>query len=101
VPILRRAGIVGRATNEVSVGRVREWAAVAGVAVGLGAGLAAWASRRRQAAPLPPAPPPPEPPAPGAPADPTAALDAARARLRARADELRAEIEGEPPPTEA
>ena len=72
------------------------WAASVIGAVGAGAGLAA-ATRRRGPGrtPEPVAPPPSLPVAmPDGPADdPGAALDAARERLRRRADELRARIE--------
>ena len=72
------------------------WAASALAAVGAGAGLAV--ARRREAAPTPPATLPaqavPGPPEPQPADDPQAALDAARTRLRERADELRRQIEG-------
>lgn len=78
--------------------------------VGAGAAVAAWRERRRRrraaATRRPPAPPtaaasvpppvaPATPPAsPAADADPREALDAARERLRRRADEARADAEG-------
>jgi hypothetical protein len=79
------------------VGRIARFTALAAIAAGVGAGAAAL--RRtggRSRAAIPPSAP--EPPAPEAPVDPVAALDAARARLRARAEELRSQM-GEPPPT--
>ncbi len=86
------------------------WAASAFGAAAAGAGLAV-ARRRRPATTggpgdMPTAPPPPGVPSeaevpPHAPAedDPQAALDAARDRLRSRADALRQEIEGAGPGT--
>ncbi len=65
---------------------VRSWTITAIGVAGAGAGLALVRRPR-------PAPAALAPPAPGTPEDPAAALDAARARLRRRADELRAQIE--------
>lgn len=84
--------------------RWTRWAASAAGAAGAGAGIAIARHRRRPAsspahtaAPRPaPAPEPVSaaPEAPVSPADdPQAALDAARRRLRRRADELRRDIE--------
>lgn len=83
------------------------WAASAIGAAGAGAGLAL-ARRRRSPLPATPpssaAPPATSPASEAGPAipedDPQAALDAARERLRERADRLRADIEaaGDPPP---
>ena len=70
---------------------VRSWTITAIGVAGAGAGLALL--RRPRPAPAAIAPPPPPPPAPGPVEDPAAALDAARDRLRRRADELRAQIE--------
>ena len=67
---------------------VRSWTITAIGVAGAGAGLALL--RRPRHAPATAAPPPP---APGPAEDPSAALDAARDRLRRRADELRAQIE--------
>ena len=80
----------------------RRWAIGALGAVGAGAGLALARGRSARPAPPPPGPRPPARPdaaeAPIPPADdPRAALDAARERLRRRADALRQEIEGRPP----
>jgi hypothetical protein len=91
------------------------WAASAIGATAAGAGLAMARRRRPTTTGGPgamPAPPPPAPPPPGVPAeaevppahgpaedDPQAALDAARDRLRNRADELRREIEDTGPGT--
>jgi hypothetical protein len=80
----------------------RRWAIGALGAAGAGAGLALARSRAARPAPARPGPQPPPPPdaaeAPIPPADdPRAALDAARERLRRRADALRREIEGGPP----
>lgn len=81
--------------------RVTRWAASVVGAAGAGAGLAVAHHRRRsaaatttavQAAPPRGAAPVPAPPA-SAPDDPQAALDAARQRLRDRADDLRRDIE--------
>jgi len=77
------------------------WAATAAGAAGAGAGIAIARHRRRASDPAghpvtPSAPPAaaPAPEAPVAPADdPQAALDAARRRLRERADDLRRDIE--------
>ena len=69
---------------------VRSWTITAIGVAGAGAGLALL--RRPRHAPAATAPPPPAPP-PGPAEDPSAALDAARDRLRRRADELRAQIE--------
>jgi hypothetical protein len=75
------------------------WAASAVGAAAAGAGLAVLRRKRPPgeapvAGPAAVAAPAPEP-KPTVPAeDPQAALDAARDRLRARADELRAQIEG-------
>jgi hypothetical protein len=69
---------------------VRSWTITAIGVAGAGAGLALL--RRPRHAPAAAAPPPPAPP-PGPAEDPSAALDAARDRLRRRADELRAQIE--------
>jgi hypothetical protein len=71
------------------------WAASAIGATAAGAGLALHRRRRPEAAvaPAPLRPPPPAPPAPLEEEDPQAALDAARDRLRDRADALRREIE--------
>lgn len=73
------------------------WAASVIGAVGAGAGLAAATRRRGSAggtAPVAEAPPPLPVAMPDGPADdPQAALDAARERLRRRADELRQRIE--------
>ena len=73
----------------------RMWAASAIGATAAGAGLALHRRRRPEAAvaPAPLRPPPPAPPAPLEEEDPQAALDAARDRLRDRADALRREIE--------
>ena len=84
--------------------RWTRWAASAAGAAGAGAGIAIARHRKRSApaAAHPPAshpgagapPPPPAPETPVSPAeDPQAALDAARRRLRRRADELRRDIE--------
>jgi type IV secretory pathway VirB10-like protein len=84
--------------------RWTRWAASAAGAAGAGAGIAIARHRRRPAPPaVPPAasrpapaatPGPADPEAPVSPADdPQAALDAARRRLRRRADELRRDIE--------
>jgi hypothetical protein len=70
---------------------VRSWTITAIGVAGAGAGLALL--RRPRPAPAAVAPPPPPTPAPGPGEDPSAALDAARDRLRRRADELRAQIE--------
>ena len=78
--------------------RWTRWTASLVGAVGAGAGIAVARHRRRAAG----SPPPPAAPAsigpatpPAAPAeDPQAALDAARQRLRDRADALRRDIEG-------
>ena len=69
---------------------VRSWTITAIGVAGAGAGLALL--RRPRHAPAAAAPPPPAPAA-GPVEDPSAALDAARDRLRRRADELRAQIE--------
>ena len=76
------------------------WAASAVGAAGAGAGIALARHRRRADDPAghlatpTPTPPPPAPDAVAPPADdPQAALDAARERLRSRADELRRDIE--------
>jgi hypothetical protein len=74
----------------------RLWAASAIGATAAGAGLALRRRRRPETAPAAlsaPPPPPPPPPAPLEEEDPQAALDAARDRLRDRADALRREIE--------
>ena len=84
--------------------RWRMWAASAIGAAAAGAGLAIatgaaaraprpGAIRRRRPRPPPTLPGEPMPPARPAEDDPQAALDAARDRLRDRADELRREIE--------
>jgi hypothetical protein len=70
---------------------VRSWTITAIGVAGAGAGLALL--RRPRPAPAAVAPSPPPPPAARPPEDPSAALDAARDRLRRRADELRAQIE--------
>jgi hypothetical protein len=70
---------------------VRSWTITAIGVAGAAAGLALLRRPRRAPAAL--APPPLPAAAPGPPEDPAAALDAARARLRRRADELRAQIE--------
>ena len=73
------------------------WAASAIGATAAGAGLALRHRRRPEApaaaAPAPPPPPPPPSSVPREEDDPQAALDAARDRLRDRADALRREIE--------
>jgi hypothetical protein len=72
------------------MGTVRNWTITAIGAAGAGAGLALL----RRSRPSPAAAPRPSVTAPPpAPPDPSAALDAARDRLRRRADELRAQIE--------
>ena len=80
--------------------RLTMWAASAAGAAGAGAGIAIARHRRRAAAPaahpvtpLAPSAAAPPPEAPVAPRDDSqAALDAARQRLRDRADELRRDI---------
>lgn len=80
--------------------RLTKWTASVFGAAGAGAGIAVARHRRRPDRPAvpraAPATPPPVAPvsAPAAPPDdPQAALDAARVRLRERADELRRTIE--------
>ena len=81
--------------------RLTMWVASVAGAAGAGAGIAVARHRRRAAGPgghpvTPPAPPAAAPPteAPVAPAeDPQAALDAARRRLRDRADDVRRDME--------
>jgi hypothetical protein len=80
------------------MGKWTKLAAGAVGAVGAGAGIALARHRRRPARPE--AAPSPNPegsyaaPPPPLPEDPQAALDAARQRLRDRADALRRDIEG-------
>jgi hypothetical protein len=94
--------IVAVPESEVTrMGRWAMWTASAIGAVGAGAGLAL-ARRQRGSAPAADAPDPRaaiaaapvEVPPPDAADDPQAALDAARRRLRDRADELRRRIDG-------
>lgn len=85
----------------IAMRRWTRWAASAAGAAGAGAGIALARHRRRPAppaahlsgapAPAPAAVSPEPPPAPAD--DPQAALDAARQRLRDRADDLRRDIE--------
>jgi predicted flap endonuclease-1-like 5' DNA nuclease len=83
------------------MGKWGMWTASAIGAVGAGAGLA-WSRRRRGTPPVADAPDPQAAVAaspvdvspPDAADDPQAALDAARRRLRDRADDLRRRIEG-------
>lgn len=79
--------------------RLTRWAASAAGAAGAGVALAVARHRRRADHPSTHPPPLVEHPAPApvdvSPADdPQAALDAARKRLRERADDLRRDIEG-------
>ena len=67
--------------------------ALAAAAIGAGAALA-----RRRPAPALPSPGASPTPTPSVTGDPAAALDEARDRLRRRAADLRAEMEGEGPP---
>ena len=70
---------------------VRSWTITAIGVAGAGAGLALLRRPRPGLAAV--AAPPPPTPAPTPAEDPSAALDAARDRLRRRADQLRAQIE--------